>query len=569
MSQPNGEATGEVRQLRKKRRVLMIALTQLRPTGNAGNFQDYPYGVLSIATYCKDIADFEIVDAVARSGGDASYLDLISDVLKRQQFDVVGISVMFDNAYRYIAPAAQLIRQMLPTALVLLGGAAIYPAASKVLELQPDVDAIGYSEAEVAMRNLLLADDMAIALAGSSAWVTRDSVARGVSPDKNLLMDLNQVVDVDYSLVNVDAYRPISSFYPTRERPIANPVQFPLITSRGCPFKCTFCWHSGENDTSMRYASVDRIVEHLKHLVATYGLTTVAIYDDQILLNRGRAKEFFRKVAPLNLRIELPNGVTVSYLDDELAQLMYEGGVRAVRLAIESGDPYVLRHIINKPMRLERVKPVVESLRKFGIWIFGFFVVGMPGETDEHRRNTVAFIKDVGIDWCSVSIASPTKGSLLYQECITNGYIEEKDDFLVSGYLTNENVINTPDYSADYISQAAYDLNLEVNFVQNYRMRIGDFESAARYFEYLVGTYPDHAFARYYLAQCLRELGRAQEAARQMAAVRQICADDAEWRGRFQRFGIDVEDNERSVVAAIAGGAERHAVYDISDRATV
>lgn len=535
MALPNGAAMREAASPAKKRRVLMIALTQLRASGNAGNFQDYPYGILSIATYCKDIADFEIIDAVARVGDNDRYLDPISEALRRQEFDVVGISVMFDNAYRYVAPVAQLVRQIIPGALVLLGGAAIYPAANKVLQLQPDIDAIGYSEAEVAMRNLLLAEDMSTVLSSDPAWVTRETIARGVSSEKNLLMDLNQVVDIDYALVKADTYSPISSFYPTREKPIVNPVQFPLITSRGCPFKCTFCWHSGENDTSMRYASVDRIIEHLKHLIATYGLTTVAIYDDQILLNRGRAKEFFRKVAPLNLRIELPNGVTVSYLDDELAQLMYEGGVRAVRLAIESGDPYVLRNIINKPMRLERVKPVVESLRKFGIWIFGFFVVGMPGETDEHRRNTAAFIEDVGIDWCSVSIASPTKGSLLYQECITNGYIEEKDDFLVSGYLTDENVINTPDYSAGYISQAAYDLNLEVNFVKNYRMRIGDFESAALYFGYLVTTYPDHAFARYYLAQCLQELGRHQEARLHTAAARQICADDAEWSERFLR----------------------------------
>jgi anaerobic magnesium-protoporphyrin IX monomethyl ester cyclase len=523
---------------RRKRRVLLVGLTQLRPLGNAGNYQDYPYGLLSIATYCKDIADFEILDLAIRGNDTVTFQDELRAKLTGERFDVIGISVMFDNAYRYVAPTARIARDMMPESLLLLGGAAIYPAAEKVLKLQQDIDAIGYSEAEVFFRDLLLAADMKQEIESHNSWVSRASIKHGMRPEKNVLMDLNKVVDVDYSLVDAASYSPISSYYPTLDLHVENSVQFPLITSRGCPFKCTFCWHSGENDTSMRYASVDRIVDHLEHLVQTYGLTTVSIYDDQILLNRGRAKEFFRKVARLNLRIELPNGVTVSYLDDELAELMYKGGVRAIRLAIESGDPYVLRHIINKPMRLDRVKPVVESLRKFNIWIFGFFVIGMPGETDEHRRNTVNFIRDVGIDWCSVSIASPTKGSLLYQECLENGYIEEKEDFLESGYLIDENVISTPQYSAEYISQAAYDVNLEVNFVSNYRMSIGDYMHASLYFQYLVRTYPDHAFAHFYLAKCLVHLGKPESAEKHMNIARKLKGEDPRWAGSFERFNL-------------------------------
>lgn len=522
----------------QRRRILLICLTQLRPQGNAGNFQDYPYGVLSIATYCKDIADFEILDLAFKGNEIQSCQDRLKSRLAAGNFDVVGISVMFDNAYRHVAPTARIAREMAPESLILLGGAAIYPAAEKVLRLQADIDAIGHSEAEVLFHDMLSADNMQQNIETSDSWISHASLARNAPPQKKLLTDLNRVVDIDYAFVNPAEYSPVSSFYPTLDIHIENTVQFPLITSRGCPFKCTFCWHSGENDTSMRYASIDRIIDHLEHLVETHGLTTVSIYDDQILLARGRAKDFFRKVARLNLRIELPNGVTVSYLDDELAELMYKGGVRAVRLAIESGDPHVLRNIINKPMRLDRVKPVVESLRKFNIWIFGFFVIGMPGETDEHRRNTVAFIRDIGIDWCSVSIASPTKGSLLYQECLENGYIEEKEDFLESGYQVDENVINTPEYSATYISQAAYDVNLEVNFVHNYRMSVGDYRNAALYFQYLVRTYPDHAFAHFYLAKCLGHLGRQAEADHHMDNARRLKSAVPRWAGSFERFSL-------------------------------
>ena len=129
----------------------------------------------------------------------------------------------------------------------------------------------------------------------------------------------------------------------------------------------------------MRYVSVDNVVGHVRKLVDTYGLTVLTIYDDQILMNKERAKEIFLKLAPLGIRIEMPNGVTLSYIDQEMAYLMKSAGVDTIFLAIESGVKRVLNEIIKKPLSYNRIKPVISSLHANEIFVGSFFVLGLPG----------------------------------------------------------------------------------------------------------------------------------------------------------------------------------------------
>lgn len=521
-----------------KRVVLLVALTFLRKSGYAGSFQDYPYGLLSIATYCKVIADIHILDLVITDDNPLEYLDKLEKCINTIKPEVVGFSVMFDSAYAYVSRAAKLVKQHQPGCPVVLGGAAISTDSEIVISTQLHVDAVCYSEGEVPFFDLLLSHDMHHLLLTHKSWVTRQSITSGKIPRKSLLSNLDQVIDIDYSFLRVSDYELRSSYIPTIDLPISTPVQFPLITSRGCPFKCTFCWHSGDADISMRYASVEKIIAHLERLVADYGLNTIAIYDDQLLLNRKRAKDLFKRMSSLGCRVELPNGVTVGYIDEEMVSLMHAAGVRAVRLAIESGDPFVLSKIIKKPLRVEIVKPVVELLHKYSIWVIGFFVIGMPGENDAHRIKTIELIKCAGIDWSMVSTAVPCRGSALWQECIESGYVEKASEFVEINF-NNNIAISTPEYSAEYLSKFAYFMNLDVNFVNNRGMAVGEYKTMAKYFLHLTSVYPDHAFAHYYLAKALSKLGEFDQANNHHEIFRKIIHENAEWNGYASIFGLD------------------------------
>lgn len=464
------------------------------------SFKAFPYGVLSLSTYLKvhgkDKVEIKIFDC--NDNDEESYLDTINQKLLKCKPDIVGLSLMFDDSYKYVSDITNAIKEYNRDAIIVLGGAVTTPSYRVIIEEQDNIDGICFGEGELPFLRLINSENMPEFLENDRSWVTKKSIKAGKTPERSLLNNLDEVINIDYSLVNISEYSTMQESFSPFAGEIENPKQFFLVSSRGCPFKCTFCMRSSDDDKSMRYASVEKIIEHVEFLVSNYGMNILTFYDDQLLLNKNRAKQLFRELAKFNLRIECPNGLTVAFVDEEMTELMEKAGMHTVCLAIESGSPYVLYDIIKKPLRLEMVRPVVQSLRKYGFWIQGYFVSGMPGERDEHRKETIRFIKDVELDWAGFSIATPSRGSELYRICIEKGYIKN----LRIGEM---DAINTPEYTAEDVARKTYLMNLDVNFVNNYRMKIGDYQIAAKSFQDVIRRYANHAFAYYYLA-------RAQEA---------------------------------------------------------
>jgi anaerobic magnesium-protoporphyrin IX monomethyl ester cyclase len=344
------------------------------------------------------------------------------------------------------------------------------------------------------------------------SWITRFSLVIGRIPEKSVISTLDDVIDIDYSFVDVSDYDTYQAFSPFVEHQKKH-KQFFLMTSRGCPFECTFCSNSKIHGRKMRFASVDKIVSHVRYLVEHYGMNVLTMYDDQLLIDMPRAKELFYQLAPFKLRIECPNGLSASFIDKEMARRMRLVGMDTVYLAIESGSQYVLSTLMHKSLKLSQMKSAVEALQENDIFVLGFFVMGMPGETSEHRQETCQFIKDVGLDWASLQMATPFKGSKLYDMCIKNNWINKdtlKEVYKKSGGIFMETVINIPGIDSQEINREVYEMNLDVNFHNNHRMKIGDYQTAARCFEEVLRRYPKHEWAKNYLNICNKIRRREQ-----------------------------------------------------------
>jgi len=286
----------------------------------------------------------------------------------------------------------------------------------------------------------------------------------------------------------------------------------------------------------MRYADVDKLIKHVEYLITRHKMNILTLYDDQLLFNKDRAKEIFRRLADFNIRVECPNGLSVAYIDEEMAMLMRKAGMDTAALAIESGSPHVLNRLIHKPLKLDKVAPVVRYLRKYGFWIQGYFVTGIPGEKDEHREETVDFIRKVGLDWSGFSCACPIPGTKLSQICEDNGYIEK--NIKLGDLDPNKYIISTPEYSPDYIVRKSYQMNLDVNFVHNHRMQIGDYEVAAKAFADVISRYGDHAFAYYYLSEAFDRLGNGDAAKKAKDKYYKIAKKDHFWKDHVEHFGL-------------------------------
>lgn len=526
-----------------KRNILFIVLPYLLERGNLKSsklrsFKAFPYGLLSIATYLKtqagDKVNIQVLDYNINEGKDL--ISVIKEKLSEFKPEVVGLSMMFDNSYKYVKGISAVIKEYNNNTIVVLGGSAATSSYATIMQEQDNLDGICFYEGEIPFLRLVNSKDMLYFLENDISWITKKSLKEGRVPQKTLVQNLDDVVNIDYTLVDVSSYSMTESFSPFAGK-IKERRQFFLVTSRGCPFKCVFCMHSADRDKSMRYASIDAVVKHVESLVLKYEMNVLTIYDDQILVNKERAKRLFKEFSRFNLRIECPNGLSVAFMDEELIKLMRNAGMDTVCLAVESGSPHVLNDIIHKPLRLEMVKPVVQILRKYGFWIQGYFVSGIPGEKDEDREKTVKFIKEVGLDWSGFSLAIPTRGSELFNICIENGFI--KKDMKIDELDANKFIINTPEYTADYVTKKTYLMNLDVNFVNNYRMKNGEYRIAADAFRDVIKKYENHAFAYYYLSKVLYALNEYQEAQYAMDKYHQILEKDNTWKEYTKHFNIN------------------------------
>ena len=499
------------------------------------SFLAFPYGVLTLATYIKkhaaslrttEILDLNLPDVTDPVGDLKAKLDELKP-------EIVGFSMSYDVSYPWLKDLLAVTKEYDSKIYTVAGGPAVTTAYKEILEECANLDACCYSEGEVALKSLLEAEDISVALQ-QDPWVTREKLA-AKKIIKPVYDDLDKIVDVDYDLVDVNAYSMREAFSPFTKF-TKDSKQFFIVTSRGCPFKCVFCAEPSFHGANMRYVTVDTAIDHLKKVQEKYGLTTLTIYDDQILMKKDRAKEFFSKLIPLKIRVEMPNGVTLSYIDEEMAEVMKAAGVDTIFLAIEHGSKRVLKDIIRKPISFTRIGPTVALLQKAGIYCQGFFVIGLPGETRAEREETREIILDWGLDWASFGMATPLRGSELYRMCREKGWLDPKD--IPLGAINMQHYcIRAPGMDKDEIENFVFDANLYCNFVNNRNMKVGNYKVGEWVFREVVDRFPTQAFAHYYLAQALEKLGEDGED--NYAKYLELINTIPKWNDAAVKFGLE------------------------------
>lgn len=198
-------------------------------------------------------------------------------------------------------------------------------------------------------------------------------------------------------------------------------LNYPLITSRGCVFDCTYCSVPIVSGKKFRKRSPDNIIAELKMAVARFGIKEFCIIDDAFNLDLARSKEFCRLLLDqdMQLRWSCPNGLRADRIDSELAELMFRSGCHSVMLGVESGDPKVFAGI-HKGETLEEVSKGITTFKRAGIQVGGYFLIGLPGDCMQSQYRSVDFVKKHGI-LAHFNMLIPYPGTPLWDWVATNG----------------------------------------------------------------------------------------------------------------------------------------------------
>jgi radical SAM superfamily enzyme YgiQ (UPF0313 family) len=177
----------------------------------------------------------------------------------------------------------------------------------------------------------------------------------------------------------------------------------------------------------------------------------------------------------------------------------------SVTLAIESGSQHVISKLMNKPVNLKKVPDLVKTIRKVGLEVRGFFILGYPDETKETIRKTIEFAKKLELDWSVFSIASPIPNTQMYKTCIEKGYFKEKDFDPIRSFHTS--IINTPEFTTKDLAEMREEAIIDINFRNNPNLIKYDVDKAIESFQQVLKHYPHFDFANYYLGEAYLKKG--------------------------------------------------------------
>ncbi len=195
-----------------------------------------------------------------------------------------------------------------------------------------------------------------------------------------------------------------------------------MIVSRGCPFQCTFCAVHQTMGRKWRIKSPQRVVDELVTLKERHRLEGVWFKDSIFNLDRKWVREFCRLMIEQRVEIAWQVLTRIDLIYEEELQLMKRAGLTQLDLGIETGSPRSLVRL-KKGITVDTIKEQV-ALAKRHVKVFGFFMIGIPGEDETDVRQTFELAKALDLDRWTWSIYSPLPGSALYDELIAEGKIE-------------------------------------------------------------------------------------------------------------------------------------------------
>ena len=249
-------------------------------------------------------------------------------------------------------------------------------------------------------------------------------------------------------------------------------IEDTLITSRGCPYRCTFCSTSAFWGSSVRFNSAERVVKEIRMCRELLNVDHINIVDDTFGVNKERLRKIVDglKKAGLLGKISYSCLIRTSIVDDELLKILKDMNMVTLNFGFESGSDRVLRFLKNPPTTVEQNKNALLKAKKYGFRVYGSFIIGSPTESIEEMRATLKFIEFAvkhKIDYIFVFPLKPFPSTKIWEIAKQRGVVSEDMDFEKLGIFVEElydknepmlidKTINMDEYKKIYAKAVSY-----------------------------------------------------------------------------------------------------------------
>ena len=349
----------------------------------------------------------------------------LAEVVQAFAPDVVGITAnttQIMSAWR----EAELVKSLRDVP-VFLGGP--HPTTMpKESATKPPINAVVRGEGEATWLELLSASLRPEGVAGITYRAASGEVVSTPDRPPMPVAELNEMPLPAWHLFQLERY---TNLQPTVDQ--VDGPSLPILTSRGCPYRCSYCSQIGPR--RWRARSVDSVIAEWRWLVREQGAAEIGVLDDSFNIDRQRVLALCERLVAEDLH-HVPwimiNGIRANVADEEVLGAMKRAGCKRAAFGVESGNQAILDTVVDKHLTLDQVRAAFRAARAVGMETIGFFIVGLPGETEETMDDTIRFAIELDPVVANFSIATPFPGTAMYETVKADGRMlaDDWDDFV-------------------------------------------------------------------------------------------------------------------------------------------
>jgi len=367
-----------------------------------------PAALLSLATILRDHGhEIGVFDRDGYAGG----LEEMARKVVDFKPDLVGVSVMTDPEFlESVRDFLKMMRWAMPEVKLVAGGPHCTAIPEQVLEWFPELDYSMAGECDYTLPQLVEALDANAAKPEVPGLSYRTEGGFECLPVGEPPKDIDAIPIADRTLL-WDNYK--NGVYWRLDR---KGMMDTVMTSRGCPFDCKFCFKVSRG---VRMRSAQNVVKELVYL-AELGITNIDFLDDLFTSKKSRCIEICRLIRDAGLKLDLKVRSRVDCIDDELLSEMRKAGVRTVVYGIESGSQTIL-DAMNKRTTVEKNREAIRRTKKAGLRCYADLFVGFPGETPETIAQTAQFLLSTRPTAVNGGILVPLPRTWVYDDAKKNG----------------------------------------------------------------------------------------------------------------------------------------------------
>ncbi len=386
--------------------------------------------------------------------------DHLTRYLNDHHFDVVGVGVVGGYyQYRKLLKISSAINASSQRPYYVIGGHGPSPEPEYFLR-KTKADAIVIGEGEETILELLeaLGNSAALAKVRGIAW--RDGENITINERRFLIADIDLLPFPAYDLFPIEYYR-------LMREPYTNPSDFllPLLSGRGCIFKCNFCYRM---DEGFRPRSAEAIIDEIKYLQAKYRITYIEFADELFMSSVHRTLHLCEAFLRENLKFKWFCSGRLNFAKPEVLKIMKRAGCVFINYGIESMDDQILKNM-NKALTVDMIVNGIEATLNAGISPGFNIIFGNLGENIETLQKGVDFLLkyDDGAQLRTIRPVTPYPGTALYYHAIEKGLLKDCEDFYENKHLNSDLLsVNFTELTEDEFNMALLEANTAL--IKNY-----------------------------------------------------------------------------------------------------